>query len=380
MNMQTLYQLSTTPAAFQTPGTVGTNLTGVPVLNGVALMQHFQAAQAQSYAAVNAIPSLATTASSSCGQDVIVTSSPQTTPKLDPLPTELGTVPVSNATETDALTIQTTSIGPQLPGSIDNASFSCGQSTPNSENNGSVDNGPKRLHVSNIPFRFRDPDLKTMFERFGPVSDVEIIFNERGSKGFGFVTMEKSNDAEKARLELHGSTVEGRKIEVNCATARIHAKKPKMATGAETIAAVLHGASYQQAVNSNRMFLRTPLAQALAMRNLGLQGQILAGAPSQVPLLSHITAPGILLGAGATALAAQAAPQIPSSVAGYDPTSLLNEATRIQLAAQAAARSVGVAAPVTQLGDQYLAGGLTAALPGFPAVATYRALNRFSPY
>ena len=25
------------------------------------------------------------------------------------------------------------------------------------------DNTPKRLHVSNIPFRFRDPDLRNMF-------------------------------------------------------------------------------------------------------------------------------------------------------------------------------------------------------------------------
>ncbi|KAI4497180.1 hypothetical protein M0802_007664 [Mischocyttarus mexicanus] len=43
---------------------------------------------------------------------------------------------------------------------------------------------PKRLHVSNIPFRFRDPDLRAMFGQFGPILDVEIIFNERGSKDF----------------------------------------------------------------------------------------------------------------------------------------------------------------------------------------------------
>lgn len=67
-------------------------------------------------------------------------------------------------------------------------------------------NQQKRLHVSNIPFRFRDPDLRTMFgvsalinhfyapivshlitysfclQQFGTILDVEIIFNERGSK------------------------------------------------------------------------------------------------------------------------------------------------------------------------------------------------------
>ncbi|XP_037045085.1 RNA binding protein fox-1 homolog 3-like isoform X13 [Bradysia coprophila] len=43
-------------------------------------------------------------------------------------------------------------------------------------------NQPKRLHVSNIPFRFRDPDLRSMFGQYGTILDVEIIFNERGSK------------------------------------------------------------------------------------------------------------------------------------------------------------------------------------------------------
>ncbi|XP_039446545.1 serine-rich adhesin for platelets isoform X10 [Culex pipiens pallens] len=84
---------------------------------------------------------------------------------------------------------------------------------------------PKRLHVSNIPFRFRDPDLRSMFGQFGTILDVEIIFNERGSKGFGFVTFANSSDAERARERLHGTVVEGRKIEVNNATARVQSKK-----------------------------------------------------------------------------------------------------------------------------------------------------------
>lgn len=88
---------------------------------------------------------------------------------------------------------------------------------------------PKRLHVSNIPFRFRDPDLRQMFGQFGKILDVEIIFNERGSKGFGFVTFESSAEAERAREKLHGTLVEGRKIEVNNATARVMTNK-KIAT------------------------------------------------------------------------------------------------------------------------------------------------------
>uniref|UniRef100_A0A8C5FJN1 RNA binding fox-1 homolog 1 n=2 Tax=Gadus morhua TaxID=8049 RepID=A0A8C5FJN1_GADMO len=82
---------------------------------------------------------------------------------------------------------------------------------------------PKRLHVSNIPFRFRDPDLRQMFGQFGKILDVEIIFNER--KGFGFVTFELIADADRAREKLHATVVEGRKIEVNNATARVMTNK-----------------------------------------------------------------------------------------------------------------------------------------------------------
>jgi len=117
----------------------------------------------------------------------------------------------------------------QLPeGVVGNAVVPCGQQglTPTSQDGSQKDSTPKRLHVSNIPFRFRDPDLRQMFGKFGSILDVEIIFNERGSKGFGFVTFGNAADAESARAELHGSVVEGRKIEVNNATARVQTKKP----------------------------------------------------------------------------------------------------------------------------------------------------------
>ncbi|XP_018112128.1 RNA binding protein fox-1 homolog 2 isoform X5 [Xenopus laevis] len=109
----------------------------------------------------------------------------------------------------------------QTDGSQTEGQQSQTQNNENSETKAS----PKRLHVSNIPFRFRDPDLRQMFGQFGKILDVEIIFNERGSKGFGFVTFETSADADRAREKLHSTVVEGRKIEVNNATARVMTNK-----------------------------------------------------------------------------------------------------------------------------------------------------------
>jgi len=95
--------------------------------------------------------------------------------------------------------------------------------SPVADTNSKYENS-KRLHVSNIPFRYRDRELRNLFQKYGPILDVEIIFNERGSKGFGFLTFENVADADRAKTALHGTLVEGRKIEVNDATQRTHAK------------------------------------------------------------------------------------------------------------------------------------------------------------
>ena len=63
-------------------------------------------------------------------------------------------------------------------------------------------------------------DLARLFSEYGAVTDAEIIFNDKGSKGFGFVTMGSPREAARAREELHGALVEGRRIEVNPATAK----------------------------------------------------------------------------------------------------------------------------------------------------------------
>ncbi|CAB4011636.1 RNA binding fox-1 homolog 2-like isoform X6 [Paramuricea clavata] len=83
-----------------------------------------------------------------------------------------------------------------------------------------VSAGSKRLHVTNLPFRIRDSDLQEMFGKYGEIIEAEIVYNERGSKGFGFVTMAQAADAMKARDNLNGTVIDGRKIEVNNATPR----------------------------------------------------------------------------------------------------------------------------------------------------------------
>ncbi|OXA55582.1 RNA binding protein fox-1 3 [Folsomia candida] len=88
------------------------------------------------------------------------------------------------------------SSGTSCIGVSQGTSTTCTQISNDSSGSGGK-HQPKRLHVSNIPFRFRDPDLRAMFGPFGPILDVEIIFNERGSKGFGFVTFAAAADGQR---------------------------------------------------------------------------------------------------------------------------------------------------------------------------------------
>ena len=60
-----------------------------------------------------------------------------------------------------------------------------------------------------------------LFGKFGNVEDAEIIYNDKGSKGFGFITMSRGKDADNALIRLNHSIVEGRIIEVNLATPKV---------------------------------------------------------------------------------------------------------------------------------------------------------------
>lgn len=53
------------------------------------------------------------------------------------------------------------------------------------------------------------------FQGFGEIVDAEIIFNERGSKGFGFITFMTAEDANVARDAISGKTIDGRRVEVS---------------------------------------------------------------------------------------------------------------------------------------------------------------------
>mgnify|MGYP006287073731 CR=1 FL=1 len=78
------------------------------------------------------------------------------------------------------------------------------------------------IYVGNLDYKVDEKDLEGLFEDYGTVDSSKVItdkFTGR-SKGFGFVTMEKREEAKKAMEELNGVTFENRVITVNEARPR----------------------------------------------------------------------------------------------------------------------------------------------------------------
>ena len=79
-----------------------------------------------------------------------------------------------------------------------------------------------KLFVGSLPWSINDQTLQQTFETHGTVVSAKIITDrDTGrSRGFGFVEMENSTDADKAIKALNNSELDGRNIVVNEAKAR----------------------------------------------------------------------------------------------------------------------------------------------------------------
>ena len=127
-----------------------------------------------------------------------------------------------------------------------------------------------RLHVSNLPFIFRETHLATLFSSYGTVTDAEVVTNEKGSKGFGFVSLCSPEEAASAQRALQGSVVEGRRIEVNRATPRA---KPLPMSQFPSFRQKNHQSQMLQLVEAQTRLAEAQLA-VLQMRNAILNPQV----------------------------------------------------------------------------------------------------------
>ena len=79
-----------------------------------------------------------------------------------------------------------------------------------------------RLYVGNLPYEITDEELRELFAQAGTVDTVTVIRDrETGrSRGFGFVQMATSSEAENAIRQFDGYTMSNRQLRVSLARER----------------------------------------------------------------------------------------------------------------------------------------------------------------
>ena len=79
-----------------------------------------------------------------------------------------------------------------------------------------------KLYVGGLPYSTEDRQLEELFATHGTVESTRVITDRMTSRfrGFGFVEMSTTDEAQAAADKLNGSQIEGRSIIVNEAKPR----------------------------------------------------------------------------------------------------------------------------------------------------------------
>ena len=93
---------------------------------------------------------------------------------------------------------------------------------------------PKKLYVSGLDWSLTEDQLESAFAQHGEVLETVIIKHRDSgrSRGFGFVTFYKEEDAQTALNAMHGTKLASRKIKVKIARMK-KSDKPKANKGKE---------------------------------------------------------------------------------------------------------------------------------------------------
>jgi cold-inducible RNA-binding protein len=90
-----------------------------------------------------------------------------------------------------------------------------------------------KIYVGNLSHQVSEDELSQAFEAFGQVESAIIIRDKfsRESKGFGFVEMPSSQEAQAAIAGLNGKELKGRTLNVNEARPREEGRRDRGFSG-----------------------------------------------------------------------------------------------------------------------------------------------------
>ncbi len=86
-----------------------------------------------------------------------------------------------------------------------------------------------KIYVGNMSYSTTEDQLRTKFEEFGAVEEVTIVTDRETGRprGFGFVTMTSSDEANAAISALNETDMDGRTVKVNEARPRRDSGGPR---------------------------------------------------------------------------------------------------------------------------------------------------------
>ncbi|MBN3295188.1 TRA2B protein, partial [Amia calva] len=93
------------------------------------------------------------------------------------------------------------------------------------------------LGVFGLSLYTTERDLREVFSKYGPLSDVSIVYDQqsRRSRGFAFVYFENKEDSKEAKERANGMELDGRRIRVDFSiTKRPHTPTPGIYMGRPT--------------------------------------------------------------------------------------------------------------------------------------------------
>merc|ERR1711988_1776171 len=76
-----------------------------------------------------------------------------------------------------------------------------------------------RIYVGNVPKYLGEPDVRRLFEAFGPLKEVRMIPGDQPPfNGYGFVEYHRDKEAETAIQKMNGYNLEGSTLKVRWAS------------------------------------------------------------------------------------------------------------------------------------------------------------------
>jgi len=79
----------------------------------------------------------------------------------------------------------------------------------------------KKIYCGNLSFSTTEAEIRTLFEQFGTVHEINLITDRETGRprGFGFIQMDDA-DADEAISKLNGTELGGRSLRINVARER----------------------------------------------------------------------------------------------------------------------------------------------------------------